>query len=107
MTSWPSSRYLIAGWLAVGCIAFGQQPTGSTPKQKPGVPGVQAPMSFLIPDAQYKIEANGINVITDAERKGSPRSLFWPWFAANVSVLGLSYGSFELGFGISFWPASA
>jgi purine-cytosine permease-like protein len=52
-----------------------------------------------------QIEANGINVITDAERKGRPRSLFWPWFAANVSVLGLSYGSFVLGFGISFWQA--
>ena len=60
MTSWPSSRYLITGLLAVGCIAFGQQPAGSTAKQKPGVPGVQAPMSFLIPDAQYSIEANGI-----------------------------------------------
>ena len=52
-----------------------------------------------------QIEANGINVITDAERKGPPRDLFWPWFAANISVLGLSYGSFELGFGISFWQA--
>src|ERR1700729_2977385 len=52
-----------------------------------------------------RIEANGINVITDTERKGQPRSLFWPWFAANVSVLGLSYGSFVLGFGISFWQA--
>ncbi len=52
-----------------------------------------------------QIEANGINVITDAERKGQPRNLFWPWFAANVSVLGLSYGSFVLGFGISFWQA--
>jgi NCS1 family nucleobase:cation symporter-1 len=52
-----------------------------------------------------QIEANGINVITDAERKGSPRDLFWPWFAANVSVLGLSYGSFVLGFGISFGQA--
>src|ERR1700729_997570 len=50
-----------------------------------------------------QIETNGINVIGDAERKGRPRSLFWPWFAANVSVLGLSYGSFVLGFGISFW----
>jgi virginiamycin B lyase len=60
MTSWPSGRYLITGLLAVGCIASGQQPTGSPAKQKPGVPGVQAPMSFLIPDAQYKIEANGI-----------------------------------------------
>jgi nucleobase:cation symporter-1, NCS1 family len=54
-----------------------------------------------------QIEANGINVITDAQRKGHPRDLFWPWFAANVSVLGLSYGSFELGFGISFWQATA
>jgi nucleobase:cation symporter-1, NCS1 family len=52
-----------------------------------------------------QIEANGINVITDAERKGHPRDLFWPWFAANVSILGLSYGSFEFGFGISFWQA--
>jgi NCS1 family nucleobase:cation symporter-1 len=54
-----------------------------------------------------QIEANGINVITDAERKGSPRTLFWPWFAANVSILGLSYGSFVLGFGISFGQALA
>jgi len=52
-----------------------------------------------------QIEVNGINVITDAERKGQPRDLFWPWFAANVSVLGLSYGAFVLGFGISFWQA--
>jgi purine-cytosine permease-like protein len=52
-----------------------------------------------------QIEANGINVISDAERKGRPRDLFWPWFAANVSVLGLSYGAFVLFFGISFWQA--
>src|SRR5215472_1797240 len=43
-----------------------------------------------------QIETNGINVITDAERKGHPRDLFWPWFAANISVLGLSYGAFLL-----------
>jgi nucleobase:cation symporter-1, NCS1 family len=52
------------------------------------------------------IELNGINVIREDERKGRPRQLFWPWFAANISVLGLSYGSFVLGFGISFWQAS-
>src|SRR5215472_13767388 len=49
-----------------------------------------------------QIEANGINVISDAERKGHPRDLFWPWFAANVSVLGLSYGAFVAGIIISF-----
>jgi NCS1 family nucleobase:cation symporter-1 len=54
---------------------------------------------------QFKVETNGINVIGDADRKGSARQLFWPWFGANVSILGLSYGSFALGFGISFWQA--
>ena len=53
------------------------------------------------------LETNGINVISEDERKGSPRSLFWPWFAANISVLGLSYGAYVLGFGISFWQACA
>jgi NCS1 family nucleobase:cation symporter-1 len=55
--------------------------------------------------APLQVEANGINVIGDDERKGTARQLFWPWFGANVSVLGLSYGSFTLGFGISFWQA--
>ncbi|KQO64706.1 purine-cytosine permease family protein [Curtobacterium sp. Leaf261] len=52
------------------------------------------------------IELTGIDTIAEADRRGTPRQLFWPWFAANVSVLGLSYGSFVLGFGISFWQAS-
>ncbi|GAA1301730.1 allantoin permease [Planotetraspora silvatica] len=51
------------------------------------------------------IETHGLDVIGDDERKGRPRQLFWPWFGANVSILGLSYGSFALGFGISFWQA--
>ncbi len=54
---------------------------------------------------QLQVEAHGLDVIGDAARKGTPRTLFWPWFGANVSVLGLSYGSFALGFGISFWQA--
>jgi NCS1 family nucleobase:cation symporter-1 len=52
-----------------------------------------------------RVEANGINVIAENERKGRPRELFWPWFGANVSVLGLSYGSWVLGFGLSFLQA--
>ena len=47
------------------------------------------------------VELNGINTIAEHERHGKPRNLFWPWFGANVSVLGISYGSFVLGFGIS------
>jgi len=53
-----------------------------------------------------KLELNGINFIKETERGGSARSLFWPWAAANVSFLALSYGSFFLGFGISFWQAT-
>ena len=45
------------------------------------------------------VELNGINTIAETERQGKPRDLFWPWFAANVSVLGISYGAFLLGFG--------
>src|SRR3954454_24710118 len=52
-----------------------------------------------------QVEANGINVIAEAERRGRPRELFWPWFGANVSIFGLSYGAFALGFGISFRQA--
>jgi len=53
------------------------------------------------------LELNGINFVSESERKGNARSLFWPWAAANVSFLAISYGSFFLGFGISFWQATA
>ncbi|MFH9938204.1 purine-cytosine permease family protein [Streptomyces murinus] len=52
-----------------------------------------------------QLETHGLDVIGDADRRGTPRMLFWPWFGANVSVLGLSYGAFAFGFGISFWQA--
>ncbi|MEV7933024.1 cytosine permease [Curtobacterium sp. NPDC089185] len=52
------------------------------------------------------VERQGTDVIAESDRKGTPRGLFWPWFAANVSVLGLSYGSFVLGFGISLLQAT-
>jgi nucleobase:cation symporter-1, NCS1 family len=54
---------------------------------------------------RLKVETHGLDVIGDTERKGTPRTLFWPWFGANVSILGLSYGAFALGFAISFWQA--
>lgn len=63
--------------------------------------------SQAAPTRQLQVETHGLDVIGDAERKGTPRTLFWPWFGANVSILGLSYGAFALGFGISFWQALA
>lgn len=53
------------------------------------------------------VEEQGIDVVAESERKGTPASLFWPWFAANISVLAMSYGAWALGFGISFWQATA
>jgi nucleobase:cation symporter-1, NCS1 family len=53
------------------------------------------------------VEQNGINVIAENERKGKPSDLFWPWCAANISVLAISYGAFVMGFGVSFWQATA
>ncbi|MBA3310047.1 MAG: cytosine permease [Nocardioidaceae bacterium] len=52
------------------------------------------------------VERNGINVISESERKGSAHDLFWPWCAANISVLGLAYAAFVLYFGLSFWQAA-
>lgn len=57
-------------------------------------------------ESATRVELNGINTITEGERKGRARDLFWPWFGANVSILGMAYGSFVLGFGISFWQAT-
>ena len=54
----------------------------------------------------FDLEINGPNTIQEAERKGTASSLFWPWAGANVSLLALSYGSFFLGFGISFRQAT-
>lgn len=63
-------------------------------------------MSEKIAAAPGLIERAGIEVIPESERTAKPSDLFWPWFAANVSVFGMSYGSFVLGFGISFWQAT-
>jgi purine-cytosine permease-like protein len=54
----------------------------------------------------FDLEINGPNTIQESERKGNASSLFWPWAGANVSLLALSYGSFFLGFGISFKQAT-
>lgn len=52
------------------------------------------------------VETTGIEIVEEAERTARPSDLFWPWFAANISVFGISYGSFVLGFGISFAQAA-
>lgn len=51
------------------------------------------------------IEVVGLETIAESDRHGRPAGLFWPWFAANVSVFAIAYGAYVLGFGISFWQA--
>src|SRR5690625_1997585 len=58
------------------------------------------------PGAPGVTETAGIEIITESERTAKPRGLIWPWFGANVSVFGMSYGSYLLGFGISFVQAT-
>jgi purine-cytosine permease-like protein len=53
----------------------------------------------------WQIETKGIGWIEDNERHGTPRQLFWPWTAANVSFFTISYGVFVIGLGLNWWQA--
>ncbi len=66
-----------------------------------------APMSVNTAEqaARLGVETTGIEIIEESARTATPKDLFWPWFAANVSVFGISYAAFVLGFGISFWQS--
>ena len=67
---------------------------------------MSTPSRTSVQDVQrLGVEQTGIEIIAESERTAAPRDLFWPWFAANVSVFGISYAAFVLGFGISFWQA--
>jgi nucleobase:cation symporter-1, NCS1 family len=56
-------------------------------------------------DKVWSIETNGINPIPESERHGKPFDMFWIWCAANIGILGVTYGAFLLGYNLSFWQA--
>jgi nucleobase:cation symporter-1, NCS1 family len=56
-------------------------------------------------DKVWSIETNGINPIPESERHGKPFDMFWIWCAANIGILGVTYGAFLLGYSLSFWQA--
>ncbi|WP_454301621.1 purine-cytosine permease family protein [Salana multivorans] len=66
---------------------------------------VQGPSQITETVGGLTVEMAGTDVIPEAERKGKPSDLFMPWFAANIAVLGISWGAWVLGFGISFTQA--
>ncbi|MEV7614265.1 cytosine permease [Streptomyces sp. NPDC089799] len=59
------------------------------------------------PDTPGRIEAHGIDHITEAERHGRPRELFSIWAAANVNYLSLVIGGALVLMGLSLWQAFA
>lgn len=53
-----------------------------------------------------RVEANGINIIPEGERHGTPRSLFWPWATASIALFNMSVAGLLFVFGMGFLPAA-
>ncbi|OLL76064.1 Purine-cytosine permease [Pseudonocardia sp. Ae168_Ps1] len=51
------------------------------------------------------LETRGIEPVPVAERHGRPGELFWVWFAANISILGLPLGATLVASGLTVWQA--
>ncbi|MGP3964565.1 purine-cytosine permease family protein [Nonomuraea sp. 3N208] len=51
------------------------------------------------------VEQNGINAVPEAERRGRPGDLFWPWAASNLSLFGIAFGVYIVGLGLGVVPA--
>jgi len=50
-------------------------------------------------------EKRGIELVTDAERHGRARDLFFVWAAPNVSVLNFTIGATLILLGLELWQA--
>ncbi len=51
------------------------------------------------------VEQNGINKVPEAERRGRPSGLFWPWAGSNLSLFGVAFGVYIVGLGLGVFPA--
>lgn len=53
-----------------------------------------------------QLETRGIEPVPEGECNGHPLQLFWVWFAANISILGLPLGATLVAFrGLAIWQA--
>jgi len=66
--------------------------------------GTTAP-STSEPVREPALESRGIEPVPVAERTGRPGQLFWVWFAANISILGLPLGATLVAMGMTVWQA--
>ena len=64
----------------------------------------QRPGSQPESDRVWSIETHGIDPIPDGDRHGKPLELFWIWCAANIAILGMTYGAYLMTFyGLNLW----
>ena len=56
--------------------------------------GTAAPEAQPGSDTAWSIETHGIDPIPESDRHGKPFDMFWIWCAANISILGMTYGGF-------------
>lgn len=56
-------------------------------------------------DAVWRVERNGINPIGPSVRHGTPRELFWIWFAGNLSFTYIVIGAAVWSYGLSLWQS--
>ncbi|GLY50588.1 cytosine permease [Lentzea sp. NBRC 102530] len=63
-------------------------------------------MSTTTRGALSAVEQRGIEPVPNADRNGNPLQLFWVWFAANISILGLPLGATLVAFQfLNVWQA--
>ncbi|MDF0528764.1 cytosine permease [Tsukamurella sp. 8F] len=57
-------------------------------------------------DVLSSFEQRGIEPVPVDERTGTPRQLFWVWFAANISILGIPLGATLVALGLNLWQSA-
>ena len=71
------------------------------------VPGPDAADTVTSTRRTGALETRGIEPVPAGERHGHPMQLFWVWFAANISILGLPLGATLVAVQhLAFWQAA-
>ena len=52
-----------------------------------------------------RVEQRGIEPVPEEQRNGRPGELFWVWFAANISILGIPLGATLIALGLNLFQA--
>ncbi|WP_371790043.1 cytosine permease [Streptomyces sp. NBC_01471] len=89
-----------------------RQPTDVTDRSAPtsAPPSGERPAgrgTGVSSDEVFQVETHGIDPIPDDERHGSAKDLFWLWFGSNLTFTYVINGALAVGFGLSFWQATA